>query len=185
MNAANVDEDNINSVLGLAAEFSLSTKSSPASADFVEAQKYLTATVKYFIELCAPSQRSSSASPCIFSSTPQTQGPELIKTFLAVNALGRELLEFEPNRIGLTKDAKSLVCPIDPLVAQQLLRQGHVGATNPSGVGPAAMGLAGWVGGEGGYGLPCFPYGSCWPVLAESPVASPSERRVAPSHKSL
>ena len=51
-------------------------------------------------------------------------------------------------KTGLTKDGKSLVGPIDPLVAKQLLRQGHVGATTPP-PGSEAMGLAS-----------CSPYGS-------------------------
>ena len=46
-------------------------------------------------------------------------------------------------KTGLTKDGKSLVGPIDPLVAQQLLRQGHVGATTPSGGGVRSHGSGG------------------------------------------
>ena len=64
-------------------------------------------------------------------------------------------------KIGLTKDGKSLVGPIDPLVAQQLLRQGHVGATTPSGGGVRSHGSGGG-GGGGGYGPPGSPYGSGW-----------------------
>ena len=63
-------------------------------------------------------------------------------------------------KIGLTKDGKSLVAPIDPLVARQLLRQGHVGVTNPL-MGAAAMSLAG-KGGRGVASAPLLPLRVGW-----------------------
>ena len=64
--------------------------------------------------------------------------------------------------------------PIDPLVAQQLLRQGHVGATSP--LGAAAMGLAG-EGRGGGFGSPAPPTGR---VGAMATVIAPTVVRTAP-----
>ena len=64
-------------------------------------------------------------------------------------------------KTGLTKDGKSLVGPIDPLVAQQLLRQGHVGATTPSESGGGVRGHGSGGGGRrgGGFGSPAPPTG--------------------------
>ena len=64
-------------------------------------------------------------------------------------------------KTGLTKDGKSLVGPIDPLVAQQLLRQGHVGATTPSGGGVRGHGSC--EGGRGGVAsAPLLPLRVGW-----------------------
>ena len=74
-------------------------------------------------------------------------------------------------KIGLTKDGKSLVGPIDPLVAQQLLRQGHVGATTPSGGGVRSHGSGGG-GGGGATAPPVPPMGRAGATTIAAPVAS-------------
>ena len=83
MVAANVDEESITAFLAMAAEFSISTKSSPASADFKEAREHLTATVKYFIELAAEAGAAGGANasvPAASPPVPATDKPAALKT---------------------------------------------------------------------------------------------------------
>ena len=100
-------------------------------------------------------------------------GRPLIKVLL--DHMKAAIIGCRQEKTGLTKDGKSLVGPIDPLVAQQLLRQGHVGATTSS--GGRCHGSGGEGRRRGGFGSPAPPTGR---VCAMATVISPTVASTAP-----